>query len=94
MTEDTEHIDWPMCVLCHEYVLSTDERAVGQWRDEHGRRRQAHRECALRNVIGGIGHLRDHDHWCLKMHDPDGGMTYRQSAIAADEWVHKRGRLS
>lgn len=47
----------------------------------------AHRECLLRSVMGGIGHLADHAHWCLTMHDPDGGYTYRESALLVDQWV-------
>jgi hypothetical protein len=51
----------------------------------------AHRECLLRSVMGGIGHLTDHWHWCVAMHDPDGGMSYRQSAIAVDHWIRMHG---
>ena len=51
----------------------------------------AHRECLLRNVMGGIGHLEDHNYWCNEKHDPDGGRTYRQSALEVDQWVHRRG---
>lgn len=54
-------------------------------------RRSAHRECMLRTVLGGIGHLEDHQHWCNEMHDPDGGRTFRQSALEVDAWVHKHG---
>jgi hypothetical protein len=41
----------------------------------------AHRECLLRCVLGGIGHLENHELWCNQRHDPDGGRTYRQSAL-------------
>jgi hypothetical protein len=51
----------------------------------------AHRECALRSVLGGIGHLTAHEHWCLELHDSDMGMTYRQSALAVDAWVTAHG---
>lgn len=40
-----------------------------------------HRECSLRSVIGGIGHLEDCAKWCKELHDPDGGRSYRQSAL-------------
>lgn len=50
----------------------------------------AHRECLLRMAMGGIGHLEDHNYWCLELHDPDGGRTYRQSALEVDEWLHTR----
>lgn len=41
----------------------------------------SHRACALREVIGGIGHLIDHDQWCVRDGDPDAGMSYRESAL-------------
>lgn len=71
------------CLLCSEPITEADDA-----RDlvpGH-----AHRECLLRSVLGGIGHLTDHAHWCLGQHDPDGGLTYRASALAVDEWVHSR----
>jgi hypothetical protein len=46
-----------------------------------------HKECALRAVVGGIGHHRDHAVWCLIEGDPDAGMPYRQSALAVWDWV-------
>lgn len=46
-----------------------------------------HRECSLRNVMGGIGHLIAHDYWCTERHDPDAGLTYRQSALLVDAFV-------
>lgn len=46
-----------------------------------------HRECSLREVIGGIGHLEDHFHWCKEMKDPDGGRTRRQSALEVWQWA-------
>lgn len=42
--------------------------------------RFAHAECGLREVAGGIGHHLDHEHWCEQLHDPDGGLSYRESA--------------
>lgn len=47
----------------------------------------AHRECMLRSAVGGIGHLIAHDWWCDIKHDPDAGLTYRQSALLVDEYV-------
>lgn len=46
-----------------------------------------HRECQLREVSGGIGHHIAHPYWCLQMHDPDGGLTRRQSALLVDEYI-------
>jgi hypothetical protein len=42
--------------------------------------------------MGGIGHLTDHYYWCKQMNDPDGGFTYRQSALLVDQWVANHGR--
>lgn len=39
-----------------------------------------HWECVLRAVMGGIGHLLDHEHFCLSKNDPDAGLDYRTSA--------------
>jgi hypothetical protein len=79
------------CIMCGEYTRPTDELAEGHWFDEKGEQRVCHRECALRNVIGGIGHLTDHELWCRWKKDPDMGMTYRQSALAVDAWVREHG---
>lgn len=43
--------------------------------------RTNHRECALREVLGGIGHQIAHEYWCTQMHDPDAGLTRHQSAL-------------
>ena len=73
------------CVLCYETITDgQDSRPING--DQ-----LAHRECLLRSVMGGIGHLEDHAYWCQDMGDPDGGRTYRQSALEVDEWVHKHG---
>lgn len=70
-----------ICQLCEEPIAAgEDSRPIGDG--------VAHRECLLRNVLGGIGHLEDHVRWCLGAHDPDGGRTYRQSALECDAWVH------
>jgi len=62
------------CILCSEPIESLDVvRIMPGW---------AHRECGLRAALGGIGHHEDHSYWCLNVGDPDGGRTYRQSALA------------
>lgn len=78
----------PPCLLCHEAIGPNEEaRPIS---DGHGPK-LAHRECLLRSVLGGIGHLEDHQHWCNEVGDPDGGRSYRQSALEVDEWVMKHG---
>lgn len=50
-----------------------------------------HRECSLRDVLGGAGHFQDHDYWCVGLSDPDGGLTPRASALWVWEWVQRNG---
>jgi len=70
------------CALCGEAILpEEDARPVG------GRDRGAHRECLLRAVVGGIGHLEDHAYWCTYRGDTDAGHTYRESARLVDDWL-------
>ena len=50
--------------------------------------RYAHRVCMLRDAMGGIGHLIDHEYWCSQHGDPDGGLTRYQSAQLVDAYYH------
>jgi hypothetical protein len=50
-----------------------------------------HRECALRTVVGGIGHLVAHHFWCTQQGDPDAGLTRRQSARLVLAYVEAVG---
>lgn len=71
------------CLLCGEPITdhpSTCAR-IGNLVNDVFEQRLAHRECMVRSVTGGIGHLENHAYWCVKMGDPDGGRTYRQSAL-------------
>lgn len=77
-----------MCLLCGEPITNNqDARPIS---DGHGPK-LAHRECLLRSVYGGIGHLEDHQRWCVEAGDPDGGRSYRQSALEVEGWVMKYG---
>ncbi len=71
------------CECCGEDITLADEpaRQIGVV-DSKGKGRVGfmHRECGLREAMGGIGHCIAHDYWCLQMHDPDAGLTYHQSA--------------
>jgi hypothetical protein len=69
-----------LCQLCGEHI---DEIDV-----EH-----FHRECMLREVMGGIGHHIAHDYWCLRRGDPDAGFTYRESALMVYAIFHVSPRL-
>ena len=79
-----------ICPLCWEQIGEGEELALGGiWVE--GNYRRAHRECALRNVLGGIGHLRDHALWCIERKDPDAGLSFRESAKLVDGWVREHG---
>jgi hypothetical protein len=62
------------CVLCDEHIHVHDA-----WVPMNAIQ-FAHHECALREVLGGIGHQLAHVFWCLDKRDPDAGLTFRQSA--------------
>lgn len=66
------------CDLCGAVCLERFDRVVTM---------TAHRECLLREVTGGIGHLIAHDYWCNVRADPDAGLTRRQSALLVDLYV-------
>jgi hypothetical protein len=77
---DREGTDEAMiCILCNEEIKDGESRTPHAF--------FAHVECAFRSVVGGYGHLVDHHYWCSERGDPDGGMSYRQSALAA--WAAK-----
>jgi hypothetical protein len=73
------------CLLCNQTIH------VGQKTGPVNGTSQAHWECLMRSVLGGIGHLEDHQHWCIEVGDPDGGRSYRQSAVEVAEWVKEHG---
>jgi hypothetical protein len=82
------------CEFCGEDITFDDEPAamLGVM-DADGAARQGfvHRQCSLREVMGGIGHLIAHDYWCLQKHDPDGGLTTRQSSLLVWEYYRVVG---
>lgn len=70
--------DMQDCQLCGEPAdFDVVELATGE----------VHRECMVRMALGGIGHLENHQLWCVERGDPDGGRTYRQSALEVYEWI-------
>lgn len=82
MTDAAEWIAVPtdrFCIFCGLTFTDGDngcinEAGVGQ-----------HRECSLRSVMGGIGHLVDHPRFCDAA-GPDAGLPYRESALLV--WRH------
>jgi hypothetical protein len=74
---------WPTCQICLEDLTETDLSDSEQT--------FAHRECLLRDALGGIGHVIAHDLWCVLRHDPDAGFTYRESALLVAATVQVLG---
>lgn len=70
------------CVLCNEPLAGESSSSLLQ---------PMHRACALRSTIGGIGHLLDHQYFCVVIGDPDAGLDYRTSALLVDAWVARKG---
>ena len=63
------------CVYCDETIEDHDA-----WSPLNAVQ-YGHYECGLREVMGGIGHHIAHEYWCGQpRHDPDAGLTRRQSA--------------
>lgn len=84
------------CEMCGEPIQVFDQGSfVGTVRGEEGAwvplLSPVHKECSLRSVLGGIGHLENHLVWCKEKHDPDAGLGYRASAIMVWAWVADHG---
>jgi hypothetical protein len=84
------------CEMCGEEICPGDQGSfVGTLQGDEGEfvpnLAPVHRECNLRAVLGGIGHLQNHLRWCLEEHDPDAGLGYRTSALAVWDWVADHG---
>jgi hypothetical protein len=69
------------CALCGEQIAQDDRGSF------MGDGSPVHRECSLRSVLGGYGHFTDHAYWCVRRHDPDGDLSYRESALRVWEMV-------
>lgn len=88
------------CVLCDVEVDLDDQGSFmtalegGAGEELIPRRAPAHKECSLREVMGGIGHLENHELWCTQEHDPDAGLGRRQSALLVWQWVQEHGTPS
>lgn len=81
------------CASCDTSIEADDRGSFlgnGVWPDRPALV-PVHRECSLRDVVGGIGHIEDHAYWCETMHDPDGGRSRRESSLAVWEWIHRHG---
>lgn len=75
-------VDLP-CVWCQEPIQDGDNGRIATlflWGGVPVGGHIEHRECSLRNAMGGIGHLVDHGRYC---HDigPDAGLSRRHSSL-------------
>jgi len=78
VTDGAERIDVPTacaCMYCREHFEAGDNGCIFPTGFA------AHRECSLRSVVGGIGHLVDHGRYCRDELGPDAGLPYRISAL-------------
>lgn len=83
MTDDSVEIPVPRgvaCMYCRETFEPDDNGAIMPTGFAQ------HRECGLRGVIGGIGHLVNHSRYCGGELGPDAGLGFRQSALLV--WRH------
>lgn len=88
MTDGAEWIEVPTdesCMYCQEPFEEGDNGAIMP----NGFAQ--HRECGLRSVWGGIGHLVDHVRYCNGEYGPDAGLSYRASARLV--WRHTIDRM-
>ena len=94
--DDGEQVSTPVgrvCVLCDVPIVEGDQGSFmgTALLEGHGDFGAVHRECSLRSVLGGIGHLTDHQRWCIEAGDPDGAVNYRTSALMVWRWVAEHG---
>lgn len=83
-----DEITDPNCILCGEDAAHQNfVRVIGTPEGP----RWEHDDCGLREVMGGIGHLIAHDYWCKQRHDPNAGLTPRQSALMVRAFVEVMG---
>lgn len=76
------------CEVCHQPIRAGDQGAlVWAMVDPLAPvRLPHHRECVLRVMVGGIGHIVDCEFWCQLHQDGDAGLSLRSSAVKV--WEH------
>ena len=81
-----------VCLYCDEAIEDGDQGffVLSVRRDGIGSV-PVHRECGLCDAMGGIGHVTDHEHWCVGVGDPHAGLSYRDSALATWNWIREHG---
>jgi len=72
-----------VCVWCEEAIRPGDNGRISPVGHT------LHRECQVRAVLGGIGHLVDHERYCHSELGTDAGLTRRQSSLLVWEWFQE-----
>jgi hypothetical protein len=83
ITDGDERIETPVgntCVWCAEAIAEGDNGRIAPMGYTE------HRECSLRQVMGGIGHLVDHPRYCRGALGTDAGLSHRDSALLVWEY--------
>lgn len=90
--EDPESMQIPTpvgkpCIHCGELITEGEQGTM------YSNSPFAHRECSLRAVLGSVAHLEKRCSCYVpgSTENDDEGLTPRQAAIAAWEWVQKHG---
>jgi hypothetical protein len=86
ITDNDEPIATPVgnvCAWCQEAVKPGDNGRITPMGFTE------HRECSLRTVIGGIGHLVDHARYCHGELGTDAGRSRRESSLLAWEFFQQ-----
>jgi hypothetical protein len=86
VTDHDEPIYTPIgnvCAWCQQAVEAGDNGRISPMGFTE------HRECSLRNVMGGIGHLVDHERYCRGELGTDAGLTRRDSSLLVWEYFQQ-----
>lgn len=75
------------CALCAEPIAADDQ---GSFIGTMTGPAPVHRECSLRSALGGIEHLTAGPHVVGTCYEGS-TLTYRQSALAAWDWIQTHG---
>jgi hypothetical protein len=91
MTDNLLYVDAPIgeeCIWCNELIQE------GQAGGTYASGQVTHKECSLRTVMGGIGHLVDHGRYCHSDDGPDAGLNKYVSAKMVWAWVTEGARYT
>lgn len=83
-----------LCYLCEEVIQADDQGYLRPGFRENGvvEKLYAHKECDLAHVLGGWGCISGTCSRCSGGDtDPEGGLSYRESALRVWAWVQLNG---